>query len=37
MKEIKMILVDLGALIISMKEAGIHLDIVEDGTTFEEE
>lgn len=36
MKEIKMILADLGAQIISMKEAGIDLDIVEDGTTFEE-
>ena len=36
MKEIKMILADLGAQVISMKEAGIDLDIVEDGTTFEE-
>lgn len=36
MKEIRMILSDLDAEIISMKEAGISLDIVEDGTTFEE-
>lgn len=36
MKEIRMILSDLGMPILSMKEAGIHVDIVEDGTTFEE-
>lgn len=36
MKEIKAILGDIGEEIISMKEAGINLDIVEDGTTFEE-
>ncbi len=36
MKEIKMILSDLGMEILSMKEAGIEADIVEDGTTFEE-
>ena len=36
MKEIRMILADLGMPIISMKEAGIHIDVVEDGTTFEE-
>ena len=36
MKEIHMILADLGMPIYSMKEAGIDIDIVEDGTTFEE-
>lgn len=36
MKEIRMILADLGMPILSMKEAGIEADIVEDGTTFEE-
>ena len=36
MKEIRMILVDLGMPIVSMKEAGIDIDVVEDGTTFEE-
>jgi len=36
MKEIKMILRDLHYDIISMKEAGIHADIIEDGKTFEE-
>lgn len=36
MKEIRMILSDLGMEILSMKEAGIDVDIVEDGTTFEE-
>lgn len=36
MKEIRMILKDLGYRIISMKEACIDVDIVEDGTTFEE-
>lgn len=36
MKEIRMILADLDAEILSMKEAGIHLDIEENGTTFEE-
>lgn len=36
MKEIRMILADLGMPIISMKEAGITVDVVEDGTTFEE-
>ena len=36
MKEIRMILEDLGMPILSMKEAGIHVDVVEDGTTFEE-
>ena len=36
MEEIRMILGDLKLPILSMKEAGIDLDIVEDGTTFEE-
>ena len=36
MKEIRMILSDLDVQVISMKEAGIDIDIVEDGTTFEE-
>ncbi len=36
MKEIRMILGDLGYEIQSMKEAGIDIDIVEDGKTFEE-
>lgn len=36
MKEIRMILEDLGIVVSSMKEAGIAVDIVEDGTTFEE-
>lgn len=36
MKEIRMILSDMGMEILSMKEAGVDVDIVEDGTTFEE-
>lgn len=36
MKEIKAIMGDIGEDIISMKEAGIDMDIVEDGATFEE-
>ena len=36
MKEIRMILADLGMPILSMKEAGIDVDVVEDGATFEE-
>lgn len=36
MKEIRAILADLDATLLSMKEAGIKADIVEDGTTFEE-
>ena len=36
MKEIRMILADLGMEIVSMKEAGIDIDIVEDGSHFEE-
>ena len=36
MKEIRMILQDLGMEILSMKEAGISVDIEEHGATFEE-
>lgn len=36
MKEVRMILQDAGYEILSMKEAGIDVDIVEDGKTFEE-
>ena len=36
MKEIRMILADLGMEILSMKEAGVDIDVVEDGKTFEE-
>ena len=36
MREIRAILSDLGCGILSMKEAGIEADILENGTTFEE-
>ena len=36
MKEIRMILADLGLPVISMKEAGVSANIVEDGKTFQE-
>jgi XTP/dITP diphosphohydrolase len=36
MKEIRMILQDLDMDVFSMKDAGINIDIVEDGITFEE-
>lgn len=36
MKEVRAILGDLDAEIISMKEAGIFVEVVEDGNTFEE-
>ena len=36
MKEIRMVLCDLGVEILSMKEAGISVDIDENGETFEE-
>lgn len=36
MKEIREILKDMDVEILSMKEAGISVDIVEDGTAFEE-
>ncbi len=35
-KEIQMILADLGVEVITMKDAGIEIDIVEDGKTYEE-
>ena len=34
MREVRMILAELGMEILSMKEAGVHADIVEDGETF---
>ena len=36
MKEIRMILADLPVPVVSMKEAGVEADIVEDGKSFEE-
>ena len=36
MREIRSILADTGAEVLSMKEAGVCVEIVEDGTTFEE-
>ena len=36
MREIRAILSDLGLPVLSMKEAGVVLDIVEDGKTFAE-
>ena len=36
MREIRMILEDMNVEVLSMKEAGLDPDIVEDGTTFEE-
>ena len=36
MKEIRMIMEDLQIPVLSMKEADVDVDIVEDGTTFEE-
>ncbi|MDO4942390.1 MAG: XTP/dITP diphosphatase [Lachnospiraceae bacterium] len=36
MKEVRMILADLDYEIVSMKEAGIEIEIIEDGKTFEE-
>lgn len=36
MKEIRLILADLGLEILSMMEVGVDLDIVEDGSTFGE-
>ena len=35
-KEIRMIMADLGVEVVSMKEAGISVDIEEDGSTYEE-
>lgn len=36
MREIREILADMDVEVVSMKEAGIHADIVEDGKTFKE-
>ena len=36
MREIREILADMDVEVVSMKEAGIHADIVEDGKSFEE-
>lgn len=36
MKEIRMILADLGMPVVSMKEAGVSVEIEENGTSFEE-
>lgn len=36
MKEIRMILSDMDVEVVSLKEAGIHAEIDENGTTFEE-
>lgn len=36
MREIREIMADMDVELISMKEAGIHADIVENGSTFEE-
>ena len=36
MKEIRMILEDLGMPVISMKEAGAYVDAEENGSTFED-
>ena len=36
MKEIRMILSDLNVELLSLKDAGIKVDIEENGTTFEE-
>ena len=36
MREIREIMADVDVEVISMKEAGIHVDVVEDGDTFEE-
>ena len=35
LREIKEILADLDVEVLSMKEAGVDIDIVEDGKTFE--
>ena len=36
MREIRQILGDMDYEIVSMKEAGVDVEIIEDGTTFEE-
>ena len=35
-KEVNMMMEDFEVELCTMKDAGIHIDIVEDGTTFEE-
>ncbi|MBM6828679.1 XTP/dITP diphosphatase [Anaerotignum lactatifermentans] len=35
-REINAILADMEVNVVSMEDAGIHIDVVEDGTTFEE-
>ncbi len=35
-REINAILADMDVNVVSMEDAGIHIDVVEDGTTFEE-
>lgn len=35
-KEIQMIMADTGMEVVSMKEAGIHIDVAENGSTYEE-
>lgn len=35
-REINAILADMGVQVVSMEEAGITIDVVEDGKTFEE-
>ena len=36
MREVRMILADLGVEVLSLKEAGIHAEVEENGTSFEE-
>lgn len=36
MREVRSILADMNVEVLSMKEAGIEIDVVEDGSTFEE-
>lgn len=36
LKEIRMVLADLDVTVLSMKEAGVYTEIIEDGATFEE-
>lgn len=35
-REINAILADMDVNVVSMEDAGIHIDVIEDGTTFEE-
>ena len=36
MREVRMIMEDLGVEVLSLKEAGVAVDVEENGTTFEE-